>query len=180
MINHILVPLDDSEFSERGLPMAENLARSYEATVHLIHMVSREHELGAGRGANAIQAVELEIQMARQLTESKLLRGRKYLEEKGSQLSDAGIRVETEYAVKTGDPAQNIIDYVKEHSVNLVVMSTHGHGGLKRLWLGSVTDRVGPILRGSGVGRPLLLDGLRPDCTFEDAHRPDASALTSA
>ena len=122
--------------------MAQNLAQSSEATVHLIHIVSREHELGAGHGIQSIQAVELEIDMARRLTESKLHRGRIYLEEKGSQLSGAGIRVETEFAVATGDPAQNIIDYVKEHSINLVVMSTRGHGGIKRLWLGSVTDRV--------------------------------------
>ena len=65
-----------------------------------------------------------------------------YLEQKGSQLSGAGIKIEPEFAVKAGEPAQNIIDYVKEHSISLVVMTTHGHGGVRRLLLGSVTDRV--------------------------------------
>ncbi len=41
-----------------------------------------------------------------------------------------------------GDPSENIIAYAKEHCINLVVMSTHGHGGLRRLLMGSVTDRV--------------------------------------
>ncbi len=127
MFAHILVPLDGSELSERA---------------HLIHMVSREHELGAGRGIESVQAAELEMDMARRLTESRLHRGRMYLEQKGSQLSGAGIKIETEFAVKAGDPAQNIIDYVKEHSISLVVMSTHGRGGIRRLLLGSVTDRV--------------------------------------
>ena len=142
MFNDILVPLDGSELSERALPMAQNIAQSSEATVHLIHMVSREHELVVGRGIDSYQAAELEVDLARQLTESKLDRGRIYLEQKGSQLSDAGLKIATEFAVKAGEPAQNIIDYVKEHSISLVVMSTHGHGGLRRLFLGSVTDRV--------------------------------------
>ncbi len=142
MFNDILVPLDGSKLSERALPIAQNLAQSSEATVHLIHMVSREHELGAGRGIDSVQAVEMELDMARRLTENRLQRGKTYLEQKGSQLSDAGIKIETEFAVKTGDPSQNIIDYVKEHSIGLVVMATHGHGGVRRLLVGSVTDRV--------------------------------------
>ena len=142
MFNDILVPLDGSEVSERAIPMAEDLARSSEATVHLIHMVSREHELGAGRGIDSVQAAEMEVDMARRLTESRLHRGRTYLEQKGSQLSGAGIKIETDFAVMAGDPAQNIIDYVKEHNISLVVMTTHGRGGVRRLLVGSVTDRV--------------------------------------
>ena len=142
MFSNILVPLDGSELSERALPMAQKLAQSSEATVHLIHMVSREHELGAGRGIESVQAAEMEMDMARRLTESRLHRGRTYLEEKGSQLSGSGIKVETDFAVKAGDPAENIINYVKEHSISLVVMTTHGHGGVRRLLVGSVTDRV--------------------------------------
>ena len=142
MFNDILVPLDGSELSERALPMAQDIAQSSEATVHLIHMVSREHELGAGRGIESAQGLELEMDMARRLTESRLDRGRTYLEQKGSELSGAGIKIKSEFTVKSGEPAQNIVDYVKEHSISLVVMSTHGHGGVRRLLVGSVTDRV--------------------------------------
>ncbi len=142
MFNDILVPLDGSELSERALQMAQDLARSSEATVHLIRVVSREHELGAGRGIESVQAAEMEIDLARRLSESQLHRGIMYLEQKGSQLSGAGVKVETEFAVRAGEPAQNIIDYVNEHSISLVVMTTHGHGGVRRLLMGSVTDRV--------------------------------------
>ncbi len=143
MFTDILVPLEGSELSERALPMAQSLAKSSEATVHLIQMVSREHELAAGRGTDSsFQAADYEMDMARKLTESQLIRGRTYLEQIGSQLQGAGIKVETEFTVKAGNPADNIIAYAKEHSINLVVMSTHGHGGLRRLLMGSVTDRV--------------------------------------
>lgn len=67
MFNHILVPLDGSDLSERALPMAQGLAKSSEATVHLIQMVSREHELAAGRGTESVQSAEYEMDMARRL-----------------------------------------------------------------------------------------------------------------
>ncbi|MFB3093273.1 MAG: universal stress protein [Dehalococcoidia bacterium] len=35
-----------------------------------------------------------------------------------------------------------MVNYAREHGIDLVVMSTHGFGGLKRLLVGSVTDRV--------------------------------------
>ncbi len=109
MFNDILVPLDGSELSERALPMAQDLAKSYGATVHLIQMVSREHELVAGRSTDSsVQAAELELDIARRLTESQLNRGKIYLEQIGSQLKGAGVNVETEFTVKAGDPSENI------------------------------------------------------------------------
>ena len=77
MFAHILVPLDGSELSERALPIAQNLSQSTDATVHLIHMVSREHELGAGGGIESAQAAELEMDMARRLTDHTWTRGDK-------------------------------------------------------------------------------------------------------
>ena len=45
-------------------------------------------------------------------------------------------------AMLEGGAAEKIVNYTREHGIDLVVMSTHGFGGLKRLLLGSVTDRV--------------------------------------
>ncbi len=78
----------------------------------------------------------------RRLNEGRLDRGRKYVDLIGSQLSSAGAKVESQDAIKEGDASQNIVDHVKDHQINLVVMSTHGHGGVRRLLMGSVTDRV--------------------------------------
>ena len=44
--------------------------------------------------------------------------------------------------VLTGAAAEQIISYPRKHGVDLIVTSTHGYGGVKRLLLGSVTDRV--------------------------------------
>jgi nucleotide-binding universal stress UspA family protein len=41
-----------------------------------------------------------------------------------------------------GQPAYAIVEYAKQHDVDLVAMSTHGHGALKRLVVGSVSESV--------------------------------------
>jgi len=47
-----------------------------------------------------------------------------------------------------GEPSDQILEYVKENGVDLVVMSTHGRPGVSKWSLGSVVERV---LRGSTV-----------------------------
>ena len=142
MFDNILVPLDGSELSERALPLAQNLAEKFGSTIHLIHVITRENEYSAARGTESAAVAEMAMDTVRRLNEDRLNRGRRYVGQVGSQLSGAGAKVESQYAVKEGDAAQNIVDYVKEHSISLVVMSTHGHGGIRRLLVGSVTDRV--------------------------------------
>ena len=142
MFNHILVPLDGSELSERALPMAQNLAKSFDATIHLIHVIAHESEYSAARGVESATIAEIEIETVRRLNEDRLVRGGKYVDRIGSQLSGEGTKVESQNATKEGDAAQNIVKYVKDHHIDLVVMSTHGHGGLRRFLMGSVTDRV--------------------------------------
>jgi nucleotide-binding universal stress UspA family protein len=99
-------------------------------------------ELGARRVVESPQIAEIEVEQARRLTESRVDRGTRYVEAVQSQLKEAGIKVDDRVAVGQGDPADRIVDYVKANGVNLVVMTSHGRGGLRRLLVGSVTDRV--------------------------------------
>ena len=112
------------------------------STIHLIHAVSVEHELNAGRNAQVVQVAEIEIEQAHRLTEALVERGIKYVNQLQAQLKEAGVKVDDRANVPQGDPAQRILDYVKASNIDLVVMSTHGHGGLRRLLVGSVTDRL--------------------------------------
>jgi nucleotide-binding universal stress UspA family protein len=44
--------------------------------------------------------------------------------------------------VREGAAAENIIQYAQENGIDLIIMGTHGQGGIQRFLLGSNTDRV--------------------------------------
>lgn len=143
MFSNILVPLDGSELGEKALDTVKNLAGSSEVTVHLIEVVSRKPELEARRGTTGFfqtGTLELGIDTARQLIERQLERAKEYLEMVSVELQSAGINVVT--ALAEGEADETIVDYAKKNDIDLIVMSTHGHGGIRRLFVGSVTDRV--------------------------------------
>ncbi len=142
MFTNILVALDGSELAEQALPMAQDLARSSNAAIHLIQVISRQPELQAARGGGdySLQAVEMDRDLARRLIETRLTSGQEYLDRVAAELTNADLKVET--AILEGAVGENIVDYSREHGVDLIVISTHGYGGVKRLLLGSVTDRV--------------------------------------
>ncbi len=47
-----------------------------------------------------------------------------------------------QFITRFGDPGMEIVDYAKANRVSVIVMPTHGRGGIERLLLGSVADRV--------------------------------------
>ncbi len=140
MFTQILVALDGSELSEKALPVARDLATSSGGTIHLIQAVSRQPELEAAQSTGDFnpQLVEVSLDLARRLIETRQTRGQEYLDRVAAEL--AGGKVET--AILEGAADEQIISYSREHGIDLIVISTHGYGGVKRLLLGSVTDRV--------------------------------------
>lgn len=64
-----------------------------------------------------------------------------YLEQLAEPIRASGLNVRTE-VILTGEPARNIIDYLKEHPSQLVVMATRGKSRLNRSILGSVSESV--------------------------------------
>lgn len=143
MYSTIVVPLDGSTFGDRALPMAVALARRSDATLHLVHVHEPSVHIS---GAPAPDPRFEEAAERRQLTRT-------------SELADLLAR-ESGLTVRAtclhGEVAATLETYVAERGVDLVVMTTHGRGGLSRAWLGSVADA---LARRSAV--PLLL--IRPD-----------------
>jgi nucleotide-binding universal stress UspA family protein len=62
------------------------------------------------------------------------------MEEAKRDLEGAGFKVET--AVRFGEPAQEISDFVELTHIDVVVMATHGRSGFSRMVLGSVAEKV--------------------------------------
>ena len=141
MYKHILVPLDGSELAEMALAHAQALAKSSDGTVHLIQVTERMTQTvsGASQFSSGSAGPETLMALNRQFAEARATQAHDYLDRISERLKGEGIQVTTE--LHEGTPHEHIVEYAKRESIDLVIMSTHGHSGLKRL-IGSVTDRV--------------------------------------
>jgi nucleotide-binding universal stress UspA family protein len=125
----ILVPLDGSALAEHALVAALPLARSSQATLWL---------LAVEPTLDAAGVTELSWSAADQTAIHARLED--YLAQVARRVQAADVPVRTH--VLAGEPAPEILRMADQVEADLVVMSTHGRGGLQRFWLGSVALKV--------------------------------------
>jgi len=132
-IDEILVPLDGSDASAVVLPEVRSLARVLDARISLLTVFQRSIPLGSTYIPHAAQE---EAQREKALEEL-----RSYLEEVAAELRDDGFQVET-HVVTHEDPADAILEHKRSGGADMVAMATRGRGGVARLVVGSVADKV--------------------------------------
>ena len=123
----ILVPLDGSRLAEQAIPIALAIAERARSKVKLVLV---HHPLLMEPGP-AYTKLELAMQKA----------DREYLRSVAARLRERLGRALSS-AVLQGPIAPTLARYIRELSTDLVVMTTHGRGGLRRAWLGSVADQL--------------------------------------
>ena len=142
MFEKILIPLDGSQISEQSLPMVQDLANRYGSTVHLLRVVQSDNEVDDIRESVNYRLAEMEQENVRRVNQARLDRAREYLEGVRSRLVEAGTKVNESVNIERGEPSSKIIEYAESNGIDPIAMSTHGYGGLKRLLVGSVADKV--------------------------------------
>jgi nucleotide-binding universal stress UspA family protein len=142
---HILVPLDASALAEQMLATAVELGGLTKAAYTLCRVVQPYVGAAFEAGGLAIGAmVPPPIEPLRQEAAD-------YLERVAHRLRNLGLGVETAVVV-SDQPAAAILDVAKDNHCDLIALETHGRGGLARLLVGSVADKV---LRSASV--PVLI-----------------------
>lgn len=131
MFQNILVPVDFSGSTDDLLRFAREIARKFDSTVHLLHVVP---DIDYFTPYESFVAAENMV-AARKGIENEAERDLRGLQDKLS-----GIPTKT--AIRTGAAYVEIIDYVKSQNIDLIVMGTHGRGVLEHLLIGSVTEKV--------------------------------------
>ena len=143
-IDHLLVPLDGSALAEKVLPIVEQAATSLKVPVTLFRAIagytfSFPVPMPDGAAETSTQILEA---IAKDAVE--------YLSNQATALKAKGLEAVYRHAV--GDPSEDLVKAADEVPASIIVMSTHGRGGMARAVLGSVADKV---MRSSG--RPVLL-----------------------
>jgi nucleotide-binding universal stress UspA family protein len=125
----LVVPLDGSKQSEAALPHATAVLRQREAEAEMVLVYVHETDSGLTLTRAAVdQAQEHADKM------------KAYLERTADSLRKAGLSVSTELLV--GEPAEAIIDHLKENPAQLLVMATRARTGISRMIFDSVTENV--------------------------------------
>ena len=133
-VHRILFPHDLSEVGRETLPFAAELAKVLGAELHLLHALhypglldaelsSEEGDLGA-------------------TFDVLLARAKEALDDAAAAVSAVPTPTPHRHVAVRRPPATAILDYTKEHGIDLVIMATHGRRGIGRLVLGSVTSEV--------------------------------------
>jgi nucleotide-binding universal stress UspA family protein len=129
---HILCPTDLSDASVPSLTYAAALARWYDASLTLLHVVPTFEPITVGPGA-----LNGPLQMVTPMSRLEVL------DEMRRITGTAGLgSIHVNLSAHEGDPAMDIVDQALALNADLVVMGTHGRSGFERLLIGSIAEKV--------------------------------------
>jgi nucleotide-binding universal stress UspA family protein len=147
MFDRILVPLDGSTLAERAIPHAELFARIFGSSIILLQVLDPTsfHE-----NPNPVDPLSWQIRkaeadmylngIATRLREN--LKDSVFDQKSEQNQSGVGTEARVDYAIREGKPAENIVNFAQAEDIDLLVISTHGSGGLSRWSISSITQKV--------------------------------------
>lgn len=121
----ILVPLDFSNSSRLALEQGSILARSMQAKMLIVHVEPGHPATWMGPAYFGLSDPGI-AERAAHLGEAKP--------------TEPG--VEFEHRMLVGDPATEILRVAADESANMIVLGSHGHGGVRALLMGDVAEKV--------------------------------------
>jgi nucleotide-binding universal stress UspA family protein len=133
-IARLLVPVDLSEHSTQALNHAVELARRYDADLHLLHIVQPgpNYDLpGVYQGALPPQTDIIDALTENAHTE---------LDELIERAAFPAERMHKD--IRHGNPAAEILDAAEEEAVDMIALASHGRSGVERFLMGSVAEKV--------------------------------------
>jgi nucleotide-binding universal stress UspA family protein len=157
MYDNILVPTDGSKTAENAVDQAIDVAAKYGATVHALYVIDVD--------ATSYSLGTEQVDRLRQGKLDEMTEVKEAAEEATGYVAQvaADHDVPVEEHVRAGEPARAIRKFVEENDIDLVVMGSHGRSGLKRVVLGSVTEKV---LRRTRL--PVLVVDVRGETEVEE------------
>lgn len=121
----ILVPLDGSQCAENIIPAVEKLASDFKADISLLR-VAYAHTFPG------VDPTDAEVKVVREAEE--------YLGGVEEKLKAKGFKVDSH--IRYGHDAEEILNHAAQKDIDLIAMSSHGNGGVRRFFLGSVAEKV--------------------------------------
>ena len=141
MIRHILIPSDGSTLSEKAVRQGVKLAKALGAKVTALHVIPRFHaftyrsQMLLTYHVALAEDSEIEFKRATSACAQTLLQTIK------RAAAAAGVACDT-VQTSSDQPFNAIIDVARKKDCDLILMASHGHGGIAGVLLGSQTQKV--------------------------------------
>lgn len=136
-MKRVLITLDYNPNSEKVVNMGYELAQLMQAEICLLHVLSdvsyygMQYEPFMGYEGYAFP-MDFKIQ------EEFVKVAQDYLDKTATHLGNENITTH----LAEGDTAKSILEYAEEWKADLIVMGTHSHGTLEKIFLGTVASSV--------------------------------------
>lgn len=131
VFTRIVVPTDFSRCAEEAWELAERLADAFDSELVLLHVLVE---------GPLFQEGPFSMDKARRVYEAARKWAEESLEQWVGRARGKGLKVRS--VLRTGVPYREIVELTTDERADLVLMGTHGRGGIDRALLGSVADRV--------------------------------------
>lgn len=131
-LRSILCPTDFSEFSERAVRYACELADKFGADLHLVNVLQDYDAIAPATGDTFAPFADWLPQLQKQ-SEEQLAK---------LPAPEWSGKLKVHRTTRVGAPIDEIVKYAKEHNVDLIVQGTHGRRGIKHMLLGSVAENI--------------------------------------
>ena len=126
-LDRILCATDFSNVSRAVVPFSIDMAKKLNAKLYICHVIDLPAVSVYGEAVfDPVSHQQYFVDFARNEMENLL----------------SGADIDWEPLISIGQTTEEIEERVAEHAIDMVVASTHGRSGLKRLFLGSVTERL--------------------------------------
>ncbi|MEO9320131.1 MAG: universal stress protein [Nitrososphaera sp.] len=135
-IKRILVAIDNSGYKDRIIGLAFDLASSLNAELYAIHVIDRASMGAVGDLIGYYRGGKVEVYQ-----EELKKQGEKLLDEVKAPAEHLGIKVTSEVVVASS-VAGTLIDYARDHNIDLILIGTKGITGMQRFLMGSVANNV--------------------------------------
>lgn len=132
-MQRILYPTDFSDLATHAVGYASSFADAFNAEIHMLHVVDEAYQYWMAMGPDSLPVGP---------TVDEILQSAKEQMSRWKTEQFASARRPVVAEVTIGRPFFEIINYAKTREIDLIIMGTHGRGGLTHVLMGSVTEKV--------------------------------------